>query len=260
MDKDTVIAVVLAVILVGLFFALLGVVAVTGYFLATAQPQVTEKAPVEEKSLVDTLVTDKNAGTDQNVSQDQNKAPDANTNLTPPAPVAKAAPVCGNKTKEEGEQCEVDSDCSAEQVCTSCKCEPKPKTGPPKLEKLVLQSITYHCAPNLKKGLYAKTFVFKNNDSADFVYDKPIELSAFVVDQQTDSVKTKHSTSSKLTVKPSKTAEIQYFDIDRAAEPFVFLGNKTGVPAKITASFGETGYAEYNTTLTFQDFSSVGCQ
>lgn len=262
MDRNKVIAVVLVVGLVFLFVALLGVVAVTGFVLVFMTPDsnstVQPPASADIVPITET-VTDKVA--DANAEQ-TTQAPAASPvpeekKVETPKPEPKPEPVCGDKKKEGSEQCEVSSDCAADQQCnSSCKCEVKPpqKTV---LTDIKIEKLTFWCTPDFggKKGLAAKIISFKNSGSSDFSYDGTVKVSA-VTGETKDSVVTKNAF--KFNVKAGKTIDIYQKDIFRDTAPYVFLGAMP-TKTKFTVDLGNDRVVEYEQDLKAGDFLGVGC-
>ncbi len=257
MDKDTIVAVVLGIAVVMMAFALLGVVAVTGYFYFADSSEEKPAALDAAKPVVDTVGTDQNSP-----SADQNAPADVNRPVEPPiapVPPAPPAPVCGNGTKETGEQCDLNSDCSASQVCSACNCVDKPKPTAVKLDKIVVDSVSYWCyrpAFNGKDGIGIKIISLKNTGTSDFAV-KGVNTIKATAGETTDEVTTKATTN--ILVKAGKTNSI-YGGLDFSREaPYLFIGSKADVPLKVNIDFGDGTYIDYDSTLTFQDFRSVEC-
>ncbi len=250
MEKDKLILIGLAVMLVVLMFAFFGVLAVTGYVMFFMNEKKEEKKEVvplyegQDKESNENVQENEIVEVKENNEQDNSRLP---------------AAVCGNNTKEAGEECEIDSECGENNICKACKCEPKPVEEPkiPKLENLKVQELAFFCVPSFEgnKGLAIKIIDIKNTGQTDFSYLKPISIKA-EIEGFKDTVNTKNTY--KFSAKAGKTSSIYQKDLDRENAPFIFAGNKTG-QLKLTITFGNTGYLEHEYQLKAVDFGQAGC-
>lgn len=248
MDQDKLLLVGLGAILAFLFVAFFGVVAVTGFIVFSAEPEQKEQTnPVDNTPLIDNLAEQ------QIVAEEEEKIVEE-----PKAPAPKPA-VCGNNVKESGEQCEVNSHCSAEQVCTSCSCVAKlvEKPAATKLENITVEGISFFCAPDFEgqRGLAIKIINFKNSATTDYSYNNILTIKS-EIGSTTDAVNTK--AAYKFNVKAGKTTDIYQKDLVRESAPYIFVGTSPGA-LKLTINFGTTKYVEYNYTLKANDFGNAGC-
>ncbi len=252
MDRDKIIAVALVVAFVFLLVALLGVVAVTGFLLV-----FTGKSGGDAGSTGALIDSDGDAALPDS-GGDSHTLPDTgsggNDGTTPPAPVA---PVCGNGTKETGEQCETDSQCSTGNVCTACQCVLK-APDKVKLTSVAVSGLAFWCAPDFEgqRGLAIKRIDLKNNGTAAFSEPGKATITA-VTGDVTDSVMTK--AAFKFLIPAGKTLGIYQTNLARDDAPYIFVGTTPLSKVKLNIDFG-ADYIEYEYTLKGNDFSAAGCQ
>lgn len=257
MDKDKLILAGLGVIFVFLLFAFMGVVVVTGYFFMSSSnagnPAATDG---DNTPLIDAVAGDANTGSPAADESSDNAQPPVNNE---PAVQEKPVPVCGNNIKEDGEACEVNSHCLADQICSACRCIPKPEEKPTatKLDTIKVEGISFFCAPDFegKRGLAVKIINFKNTGTTDYSYTKPLTIKS-EIGSTTDQVTTKPTF--KFSPKAGKNVDLYQKDIARETAPFLFVGTSPGA-LKLTIQFGETKYVEYSYDVRATDFGKVGC-
>lgn len=252
MDRDKLILVSLSLILVFLVFAFVGILGLTGYliFFTGDKKEKNEVVPIYNAQI--NIEDEQGTTTEEKNEEEQSQSEETTKSV-------QTAPVCGNKVKESGEECEIDSDCGTDKVCKSCKCEPKPIEEPkiPKLTNLKVEELIFFCPPEFegKKGLGLKIIRIKNTSQTDFSYLKQITINAEINDV-IDSVKTNNAY--KFSARIGETTSIYPKDILRASAPFIFLGNKPG-RLKLTLTFGTVGYIEHDYDLRAMDFAQAGC-
>ncbi|MBI4210003.1 MAG: hypothetical protein HY544_00655 [Candidatus Diapherotrites archaeon] len=251
MEKDKIIAATLVAALIFLVVAFIGLVAITGFvFLASGNSDTNS----DDTPAINSVVVDANKLKDSNSvsGADSNANADANSQKEP------AAPVCGNKVKETGEACEADSECSASQLCKSCKCEDKPpeiKAAPD--ISIVESSMLYQCiTKGGKKGLGIKYIEFKNSGSSDYEVNGILTVSSSV-GSVSDKI-TSNATKS-FTIKAGQAYTDFYISKIPGVEPppFLFLGNGPSKPT-IKIDFGNKQYVEKTYTLSTAEFEKGG--
>ncbi|MEM4364006.1 MAG: hypothetical protein QXU92_00200 [Candidatus Diapherotrites archaeon] len=252
MDRDKLVLIGLTLLLVLLVFAFLGVLAITGFLIFFTNDKVVENKQVVP--IYEAQVVNNNSETSNNETSSEEI-----TENTEEKVQVELAPVCGNKVKEANEECEVDADCGNDKVCKSCKCEQKPIEEPkiPKLDNIKVEEVVFFCPPEFegKRGLGIKIIHFKNTGQTDFSYLKPVTIKAQILDT-TDTLSTNNAY--KFSAKAGKTASIYQKDLARTSAPFIFLGDRPG-ELKLTITFGNTGYIEYNYNVLARDFAAAGC-
>jgi hypothetical protein len=257
MNKDKLIAIGLIAAFVFLFIALVGIITITGFVVffmesETANQNQEIKPVIEETPIIDKINQETNIKPNNEPKEKNQEAqtPKENKNQA-------AAPICGDGKKDDMEQCETDSDCSTNQICKNCNCEPKQEPTATKLENIKIESLVFFCTPNFngKQGLAIKIINLKNIGTTDFSYTKTLTLKS-EIGEITDSVQTKNSY--KFTVKAGKPIEIYQKDILREEAPYLFIGNSPG-KLKVTIWLDKTQYIEYLYDLKATDFAKAGC-
>jgi hypothetical protein len=257
MNKDKLIAIGLIVAFVFLFIALVGVIAITGFVVffmdSENKNQTTEIKPItDETPIIDKINQEENIKSNNEPKEKKQEEQTQTENKN-----KATAPICGDGKKDDSEQCETDSDCSTNQICKNCNCEPKPEPTATKLENIKIESLVFFCAPNFngKQGLAIKIINMKNTGTTDFSYTKTLTLKS-EIGEITDSVQTKNSY--KFTVKAGKPIEIYQKDMAREQAPYLFIGNSPG-KLKLTIWLDKTQYIEYLYDLKATDFAKAGC-